>query len=1211
MQFYNAAEVQGKYESTQISGGTLCGDQAPTNISSSGNVMVVKFITDGSVAHRGFKLLWNSDEPSRCGGVVGPYSGPISPFLVGTNYTRSTICHWIYSTSTALQAAQSDGRGTIVFQAEQILLETKLENKCVFDNLNIVWENGQIDLCGQITTPTTVLVPWPMADIVFVSDGSVTDRGFNLTHSVSNCGGVFSGPLQRIQSPQDPNHPTNYRANADCVWLLEFDQGQQIAGRILLQLAFDRFDLESSESCNHDYILIRNGPSQDSPLIWKKCGTDSPQRNVISSSHTLWVEFHSDGSNQGSGFSFTASAHTLGCGGVFHGPNGNISAPMEGTKYANGVECLWDVEMQPGFHVVYQFYNRFEIATSTSCSNDYIQIFEYNEENRSWIPKSERLCGRELPGPIVTNSTRTRVKFRSDQTENGDGFQVRSIETVSECLLSYSNNKDEYNSDLHTSMQLSWREECGGTFNTTSGIFSSPGYPIAYKTNLSCEYHILSDPEHFVSLTFLDPFEIGEDYGGGCFYDSVKVYSTSRSRSTQLGSYCGSERPPPVRARGSVLVKFRTDGFGFMRGFQVEFTRHQCGGEIREESVITSPLHPNRYFHNTNCTWFIEAPQGKSVLIKFDYLELEHHARCLYDYVGVYEGRSLNRTNQLGLFCGNHSQMAPVSKSLSNKMTVQFKTDRSNSARGFRAYIRFTYGVDQGCGGPMRVTEGGSGVQIRSLDTDSDGSYEMDLDCDWAFQGPSGKVLRMTFQQFDIEQEVNGTESTCWDYLEVRDGISPLSPLVGAYCGSSPVPSPITSSTNQLWVKFYSDSTGSESGFLATIQAVDPVCGTHNIINVSAVNQVLYSPQFPANYPNSVRCQWVLAAPSSEQIWIKLTDFDLERSESCSRDYLSLADMNSRNMVQRNETVIAVPFQNRYRWTRRAASQDLTFCGNEIPHEFFSTGEMVKIQFVSDSQNTGRGFRLEHSIASCNRSYGGSYGRILSPGYPSRVSRGTVCDLVINAPSGSTIALYFSVFRLSYSQNCTRNSLEIRDGANPTDRVISRMCGYSTGPTIVSSGPSLRLKLKVGSSYGTSGYDITYTTTNQGPGCGGLIFDSQGSVSSQGFPGNTSQASDCTWTLRVPHGEIIELRFPVLQFGTAETCAGNYMELYNKPFDGPRQLVTRYCGNGGEAGLRHKSGQWERRDDGKSKQGINLEDTVRYIYNLPIYRIHIHARSYL
>ena len=49
---------------------------------------------------------------------------------------------------------------------------------------------------------------------------------------------------------------------------------------------------------------------------------------------------------------------------------------------------------------------------------------------------------------------------------------------------------------------------------------------------------------------------------------------------------------------------------------QVRFTTHQCGGEMSEEGVIQSPVHPNRYFHNTNCTWVVTAPSGKVVEIK-------------------------------------------------------------------------------------------------------------------------------------------------------------------------------------------------------------------------------------------------------------------------------------------------------------------------------------------------------------------------------------------------------------------------------------------------------------------------------------------------------------------------------------------------------------------------------------------------------------------
>ena len=37
---------------------------------------------------------------------------------------------------------------------------------------------------------------------------------------------------------------------------------------------------------------------------------------------------------------------------------------------------------------------------------------------------------------------------------------------------------------------------------------------------------------------------------------------------------------------------------------------HQCGGNLTTEGEIRSPLHPDRYFHNTNCTWVITAPSN-------------------------------------------------------------------------------------------------------------------------------------------------------------------------------------------------------------------------------------------------------------------------------------------------------------------------------------------------------------------------------------------------------------------------------------------------------------------------------------------------------------------------------------------------------------------------------------------------------------------------
>ena len=60
---------------------------------------------------------------------------------------------------------------------------------------------------------------------------------------------------------------------------------------------------------------------------------------------------------------------------------------------------------------------------------------------------------------------------------------------------------------------------------------------------------------------------------------------------------------------------------------------------------------------------------------RFDYLELEVHSRCQYDYIAAFDGATLNRTQEIGRFCGNQTTRPPVVKSKSNVMTVQFKTD--------------------------------------------------------------------------------------------------------------------------------------------------------------------------------------------------------------------------------------------------------------------------------------------------------------------------------------------------------------------------------------------------------------------------------------------------------------------------------------------------------------------------------------------------------
>ena len=81
-------------------------------------------------------------------------------------------------------------------------------------------------------------------------------------------------------------------------------------------------------------------------------------------SNKIWIESHLQGSGYsfrwkkiclkkiglvhakitGYFFSFVANADQSGCGGILHGKQGNITAPLDNNgKYRNGIQCTWDI----------------------------------------------------------------------------------------------------------------------------------------------------------------------------------------------------------------------------------------------------------------------------------------------------------------------------------------------------------------------------------------------------------------------------------------------------------------------------------------------------------------------------------------------------------------------------------------------------------------------------------------------------------------------------------------------------------------------------------------------------------------------------------------------------------------------------------------------------------------------------------------------------
>ncbi|KAK7176116.1 hypothetical protein R3I93_000390 [Phoxinus phoxinus] len=104
-------------------------------------------------------------------------------------------------------------------------------------------------------------------------------------------------------------------------------------------------------------------------------------------------------------------------------------------------------------------------------------------------------------------------------------------------------------------------------------------------------------------------------------------------------------------------------------------------------------------------------------------------------------------------------------------------------------------------------------------------SYPINAKCEWTLQVGRGATVELRFSMISLESD----HSCRYDYVEVRDGDSLKSPVIGRYCGDDS-PSPIRSSGNSLHILFVSDGYNNYDGFFATFQEVSghtpPLCAT-------------------------------------------------------------------------------------------------------------------------------------------------------------------------------------------------------------------------------------------------------------------------------------------------------------------------------------------------------------------------------------------------
>ena len=108
-----------------------------------------------------------------------------------------------------------------------------------------------------------------------------------------------------LGSIESPNYPSEYPSSSDCSWVLDFGPG------IYIKVHFNTFNLEEQSTCSFDYVSLRDGPSQSSPMLdgtTTYCGNAKPPN--VTHLGPLTILFRSDKDTAKRGFS--ASYETWG-----------------------------------------------------------------------------------------------------------------------------------------------------------------------------------------------------------------------------------------------------------------------------------------------------------------------------------------------------------------------------------------------------------------------------------------------------------------------------------------------------------------------------------------------------------------------------------------------------------------------------------------------------------------------------------------------------------------------------------------------------------------------------------------------------------------------------------------------------------------------------------------------------------------------------------
>lgn len=189
---------------------------------------------------------------------------------------------------------------------------------------------------------------------------------------------------------------------------------------------------------------------------------------------------------------------------------------------------------------------------------------------------------------------------------------------------------------------------------------------------------------------------------------------------------------------------------------------------------------------------------------------------------------------------------------------------------------------------------------------------------------------------------------------------------------------------------------------------------------------------------------------------------------------------------------------------------------------------------------------------SCGESLGQEPGNIVTEGTPTEDQD---CLWFVNLPN--TTKLHFDF--INFNIPCSNGYTELRAGEMPYSvaPVLALYCGYDSPPPLVTSDSGkLWVRYKSNASDPQVGFYSVYF-----PGCGAHLQGSSGKIMSPNFPKEYFHNSKCIWTITVPDGKLVQLRFVEFKVEgdrNRHRCPHDHLTVWNGS-DSSAPLIGKYC----------------------------------------------------